>query len=219
MTVCATVTVPPAEFVLARTLTSGAKLRIELEPIVSLSAPLSPYMWASSGDTDRLEDRIRRDRDVADVETIDQINGGALLQTEWKIDDNELINVLLESDGSCLSAVGTKDGWEMILRFPLREDLADCYRGCEENDIDLSVRSIHDSGWVTDRGTESVLTLPQREALLYALEGGYFEVPREITLQGLAQQLDISDTATSQRLRRGIEKLLIEFVGGENGRR
>lgn len=219
MTVCATVTVSPTKFVLARTLMSGERLRIELEPIVSLSAPLSPYLWASSSDSEQIEDRIRGDADVADIETIDRINGGALLVTEWEIDDNDLINVLLASGGSCLSAVGTTEGWELTLRFPHRESLADCYRGCEKNDIDISVRSIHDSGWVTDHGTESVLTLPQREALLYALEGGYFEVPREITLQELAEQLGISDTAASQRLRRGIEKLLVEFVSGEDSRR
>ena len=219
MTVCTTVSVPPTEFVLSRTLTGEIAFRIELEPIVSLGSPLTPYVWVSSSETDRIEERIQMDSDIVSVKTIDRINGGALLQTEWDIDDNELIRVLLESNGSCLSAVGTGDGWELTLRFPRRESLASCYQGCEENDLNVSVRSIHDSGWVTDRGTESVLTLPQREALLYALKNGYFEVPRETTLQGLAEELGISDTATSQRLRRGIEKLLTEFVSGENSHR
>jgi len=217
MTVCATVTVPPAKFVLARTLTSEESFRIELEPTVSLGATLSPYIWASSDDAEQIVDRIKADADIVSVETIDQINGGALLQAEWDVDDNELIRALLASNGSCISAVGTGDGWELTLRFPRRSDLAEYYTGCKNDDLNVSVRSIHDSGWVTDRGTESVLTLPQREALLCALEEGYFEVPREITLQRLAEKLDISDTATSQRLRRGTEKLLIEFVNGDRG--
>ena len=216
MTVCATVTVPPAKFVLARTLTSEESARIELEPTVSLDAPLTPYIWASSDDAEQIVDRIGGDTDIVSVETIDQINGGALLQVEWDIDDNELIRTLLSSNGSCISAVGTGDGWELTLRCPRRCILAEYYNGCKNDDLHVSVRGIHDSGWVTDRGTESVLTLPQREALLYALKEGYFEVPREITLQRLAEKLDISDTATSQRLRRGTEKLLIEFVSGDH---
>lgn len=47
------------------------------------------------------------------------------------------------------------------------------------------------------------LTPEQRDTLLTALERGYFEEPREITLQELAEVLDLSPTAVSGRMRRG----------------
>ena len=48
----------------------------------------------------------------------------------------------------------------------------------------------------------------QREALVLALEMGYFEIPREATLEAVAERLDISTKAASERLRRGQTNLL-----------
>ena len=52
------------------------------------------------------------------------------------------------------------------------------------------------------------MTPAQREALTAALEAGYYEVPRDATLQEIASQLGISDSAASARLRRGVAGLL-----------
>jgi len=60
------------------------------------------------------------------------------------------------------------------------------------------------------------LTDDRREALEAALEEGYFEVPRRIDLVELADQLDISDSALSQRLRRGITTVLADHVPDSN---
>jgi predicted DNA binding protein len=56
--------------------------------------------------------------------------------------------------------------------------------------------------------SDGQLTAEQREALSRAVEAGYFDVPRRTTLVGLARELGISDTATSQRLRRGVATVL-----------
>jgi len=48
----------------------------------------------------------------------------------------------------------------------------------------------------------------QRDALSRAVAAGYFEVPRRTTLVELADELDISDTAVSQRIRRGMANVL-----------
>jgi predicted DNA binding protein len=59
------------------------------------------------------------------------------------------------------------------------------------------------------RGDASVLTDAQREALLTALEMGYYEVPRAVDLDDVGDRLGITSTAASERLRRG-ERRLIE---------
>lgn len=46
------------------------------------------------------------------------------------------------------------------------------------------------------------LTSKQYEALTTAYERGYYQVPRETDLQKLAEELDISHQALSERLRR-----------------
>lgn len=52
------------------------------------------------------------------------------------------------------------------------------------------------------------LTEVERETLRAAVEDGYFDTPREITLGELADRFDVSKPAASKNLRRGQRKLL-----------
>jgi predicted DNA binding protein len=61
---------------------------------------------------------------------------------------------------------------------------------------------------MSDRPDDYGLTAPQRQALLLAAEYGYYDVPRNGTLTDIAGELDISEQAASQRLRRGTRALL-----------
>lgn len=52
------------------------------------------------------------------------------------------------------------------------------------------------------------LTPKQREALAAAVEAGYYARPREATLEDLAEELDLTRSAVSQRLT-GVERKLV----------
>lgn len=52
------------------------------------------------------------------------------------------------------------------------------------------------------------LTRVERETLESAVHHGYFESPRDTSLSGLADELDVSPSAVSKNLRRGQEKLV-----------
>jgi predicted DNA binding protein len=52
----------------------------------------------------------------------------------------------------------------------------------------------------------------QREVLELAVERGYFETPREVTLDELADQLGVPRSTVSYRLRRATAELAKEFV-------
>ncbi len=56
------------------------------------------------------------------------------------------------------------------------------------------------------------LSETERETLTKAVEGGYFQTPRRATLGMLADEFDISKTATSNNLRRAEGKLLERVV-------
>jgi len=56
------------------------------------------------------------------------------------------------------------------------------------------------------------LSSVERETLSTAAEQGYFEDPRGATLQSLADEFDISDTAVSKNLRRGERKVVLRVV-------
>ncbi|MGQ3413058.1 helix-turn-helix domain-containing protein [Natrinema sp. LN54] len=96
-------------------------------------------------------------------------------------------------------------------RVPTREALFAYRDTCREKGISFRIQQIfHESAPAGDRYG---LTERQREALLIALEEGYFDVPRETTLSAVAAKLDISDQALSARLRRGQANLLRSTVG------
>ncbi|WP_228546148.1 helix-turn-helix domain-containing protein [Halegenticoccus tardaugens] len=51
----------------------------------------------------------------------------------------------------------------------------------------------------------------QREFLNAAAERGYFEIPRQVTLEDLADEMDITKTTASNHLRKA-ERKLIQFL-------
>jgi predicted DNA binding protein len=57
------------------------------------------------------------------------------------------------------------------------------------------------------------LTARQRETLRLAHERGYFEIPREVTLDDLADELGVSNQAVSERLRRGCTHVIGDLFG------
>ena len=68
-----------------------------------------------------------------------------------------------------------------------------------------------------DRWESELLSRPdvraeQRETLLLAVEGGYFETPREATLDELAAELDEPRSTVSYRLRRATAELAKQFA-------
>jgi predicted DNA binding protein len=52
------------------------------------------------------------------------------------------------------------------------------------------------------------LTDPQREALITAVENGYFDVPARATLESISEALGITSQAVSERLNRGTKTLV-----------
>ncbi len=69
------------------------------------------------------------------------------------------------------------------------------------------------SGWRTDLLSPRTLPAEQRETLELAAERGYFETPRETTLDDLAAALGAPRSTVSYRLRRATAALVERFVG------
>jgi predicted DNA binding protein len=61
------------------------------------------------------------------------------------------------------------------------------------------------------------VTGPQREALVLAVERGYYDIPRRCSTAELAAVLGVSDQAVSERLRRGIATLVERTLGDDAG--
>lgn len=92
------------------------------------------------------------------------------------------------------------------MRIESRAALGSFQDHCEERNVEFELVRLY-------RLTEAKMgqfnvSEKQFNALLTALEMGYFEIPRDATLGDLAEALGISKRAASERLRRGQTNLL-----------
>ncbi len=116
-----------------------------------------------------------------------------------------IVSQTAELGGRLLEWSSTRDGWLVQLRFPDRDALVDFNDFCRERNISVGVEHLR----VSDDEDDGVLALTekQQELLAVAYEEGYFEVPRGISQDELADRLGVSKSAISQRLRRAIGAL------------
>lgn len=82
--------------------------------------------------------------------------------------------------------------------IPDRTHLAPLIEDLRSREAMVSVNRILTSGG--DEEPDPGLTEKQREAFLIAVEAGYYDRPRGATLDDIAEELDITSSAVSQRL-------------------
>ena len=158
------------------------------------------FLWVNGRWFDRFQRELARSKNVESVRCLEGKHAG----------DDRLFRVVAERDpsvyhtyanhsASFVNASVSPDGWRYRLRFPDRDALTSFREDCLDADIEFSLKGLAE-------GTSEIVavdvTEPQREALEAALDCGYFQIPRETSLAGVAERIGISQQATSERLRR-----------------
>lgn len=105
---------------------------------------------------------------------------------------------------------GTGEGLHYRAQIPSRETLSTYQQLCEERELGFRLVSLYQG---EGPGGESYgVTARQREVLRSALQAGYFDVPRQTTLEELSEELGISGQALSALVRRGQANLLRQTI-------
>lgn len=208
MSVIVEVRVGAMEFLLGEPLVRDSDLRVELDRVVPTGESVVPYLWVVDGDLEVVEAALDGSDVVETYELLDSVEGTTLVRVEWRPAAGDLLSVIVESDGQLIDGVGSDGVWDLEIRFDDQSDLAAFFETCSNQDIRLSFQRVHDPVPPEAVDVEFALTETQRETLLAAFETGYYDVPREINLVELAEILGVSDTAVSQRLRRGTGTLI-----------
>ncbi|ELY60494.1 bacterio-opsin activator HTH domain-containing protein [Natronococcus amylolyticus DSM 10524] len=97
--------------------------------------------------------------------------------------------------------------------FPSREALAAYRERCDERELAFSLRRLYRSE--DDAAERYDLTPRQADVLRRALERGYFDVPRKVSAEELAEEFEISSQALSALLRRGQRTILRDAFDDE----
>ena len=105
-------------------------------------------------------------------------------------------------DGTCYT-----EGLQLQFLFPDRAAFGAFQQACTDMGISLTIQTIQRERRAA-RADKYDVTDSQREVLELAAERGYFAVPRKTSLADLADHLDVSSQAVSERLRRGLGSLV-----------
>ncbi|MFB6179148.1 MAG: helix-turn-helix domain-containing protein [Halorientalis sp.] len=207
MSVIASVSLSGSDFTLGKAFEHVSEVTVRVESIVPIASEVMPYFWVETPDVEAVTQSLEATSYVEAITVIDEMETKQLLKVEWAVEPDGLLSVLLDTEAIVLEATMTDDEWTFRLRFRSYDDLSSFSRSCREQDISIELQQLYSPTPSTENPHHD-LTPEQREVLATAVEHGYFEVPREITLDELGELLGISDSAASQRLRRGLATLL-----------
>lgn len=212
------VRVPAESFVLSETLSEIPDLKAEIQPTVLYpNSSENPVMllWATCDDFDTLERSLQSDDSLRDASLVTAFDERKqwLFRTEWAADAVTL--PLLTADGAIiLAARSWSDAWDVRMFFSERQILSQAYEDCRDEGNDLRVSRIREASEV-ERVDGTDLTLKQYEALVVAHQLGYYEIPRRTSAKKVAEALDISHQALSERLCRGYRNLIDPLLKDE----
>lgn len=212
MTTMVEIEVPTGDFPLGKAVTAGTDRRVRLAHAFPSEGVVVAYFWlpyAALVDVDRA---LSGDGVVDSHSIVDTVAGEAQLRVERARRDGGVLGALWHADGELLDAAGDEETWVVRSRFDGPEAVSAFDDRCAELGI-VVVHSGAGPGWDDAALYDAGLTMVQHDTLLNALEHGYFDVPREITLVDLADEKGVSDSAVSQRLRRGIKTLVAATLG------
>ena len=213
----ATFTVPSAQFPLGTVFDELPGVTVTLERIIPARDVVIPYFWVRGTEVDDIESAFTEHPGVKTIRFVDAVDDEYLLRVEWALEYDDVLTVLAETEVPLIEATGTDQHWIFEIRGDDRSDIADFQRRCRELDIPTTLRKLHALTPV-ETGTEAALTDTQQEALVLAYKRGYFESPREVTLEALGEELGISQQAVGSRLRGGINHILGSTLSAVEGR-
>lgn len=189
----------------------GVRLEIERETATIPTMP-NLFFWAAGEDLDAFEEALENDSTVADLKRLSEA-GGRVLFWAQVAEDVDVVPYpeWVKLGAEALSGRYYDGQWHNRMRFPDRQSLREYREFCEESEIGFSLHRLYDADKETTEPRDG-LTDEQREVFQLAYERGFFEIPRQVTLDELGQELGISNQSVSERLHRGYARLVENFV-------
>lgn len=138
--------------------------------------------------------------------------GNATRDVFVEYDSDNSITDSVVSEGFIHNApIHIRDGeeqWPLFIAEPSRENIHDSLASLrKEEDASISIEKIMRSQSAA-RSNADLLSVRQRELLELACDRGYYSWPRVVTLDDLADELDISKPTVLEHLRKAEAKIL-----------
>lgn len=164
------------------------------------------FFWVEAADYDAVEQAFENDPTVADFWSIIEADAQRTYGIRYADGATLLSPVITEMGGLILESRSHGTGWLLTVHLEDHEALNTFNEYLTEEGFRYEVFELQHVDRIEDQ-TDFGLTSEQIEALVCAYVHGYYDQPRQISLEELGSILDISETAVSGRLRRGSARL------------
>ena len=205
--------IPANEFALARSMDTVPSLEARIEPVVATAANvIMPHVRfrADANELEDVEGALRDDPSVVTYDRLANSDDEHRYRIEWASSVVDAVSHLTAKRATILDATGAGTQWRLRILVPERDALSQTYDVATEAGLTVDVARVHELE-TTERSRYG-LTDAQYETLIEALASGYYEIPRDVDMEGLARELDISHQALSERLRRAHRRLVTEAL-------
>ena len=154
-----------------------------------------------------MDETLAADPTVAEFSTADDADDRRTYRITYSGRATLLTPTILDMGGLTQEARSRENGWILRLQLQDHDALVGLDTFAEEHGIHLEILDLDQNPAISDRSKYG-LTDGQTEALVAAYEHGYYDEPREASMEELASTLGVSNTAVSGRLRRGSARLI-----------
>jgi predicted DNA binding protein len=208
MAVVAEFFAPSGELSLGTAFESDHEVTIELESVVPTVERALPFFWVRSENPGTVAAALREVPAITTMTELERSDDGALFSVTWDTSVPGIVQGIVHSKLTLLSATGTSGRWRFRCRTHQRDRIVAFQTYCREHGIGITLHRLLTTADVRDE-TTGLVTPKQRDTLLLALEEGYFDEPRRVSLSELGAMLGVSRQAVASRLRRGYRNLIV----------
>lgn len=198
--------------ILRRALEAVPDMTLEFEDFQTVpEGELKYVVWASGDDFGAFEAGLAADPTVGRFRLLAEVLDRRLYRITLSEAGRSASTYFaaIRHDAVVLDLIAAGGTMTIQARIPDRSVLLDYRDTCRDLGIPFRLKRLYEEDPGAGGGSEQYgVTSAQREALLAALERGYFSLPRETTLEEIAADLGITEQALSARLRRGQANLV-----------
>lgn len=193
----------------------GVEIRVITQGNTNPGATVFPFL-IEYDDRVEVEKMLDVDPTVSDYDLVDWTDERGIYYIEHTSETKLISTVVTDVSGFLIHTETKGNGWLVRLLLPDREALSTIWEYANDNDITFAIIEIYGND---DAETEMSygLTNEQKAALKITYDKGYFREPRDISLREAADEMDLSSTAMSGRLRRGMRNLIAATLADGDG--
>lgn len=200
------------ELLLTPTIQQCPEMAIKLEyQLISSGGAYVLLFHVRGDDFTAFEAALDEDTTVTAVSTVIETATFRVYRTRLVSAESLVLSSAVEMGLRLLEAASGDGGWDVVLELSDVETLQSFRAFCADCGVSASIQKLYriEAG---PPGEAFGLTPSQRAAITTAYEAGYFNQPRDTSLEGVADRLGISSSAAGGRLRRGLRTLIDETL-------